>query len=110
MDEDRVEVIRSKTMKKKSDDELHRIIAGTRDTEWEPEAIEAARRVLKNRYLEPTEAQQERASQLDMETVLTREQVEKTVKYAREKGERPDLSGADLSECVIDLRNALFGN
>jgi len=47
-------------MEKKSDDELRKIVADTSGSEmiWEPEAIEAAKRILSDRGLEPSEAQQ----------------------------------------------------
>jgi hypothetical protein len=49
LSDERIEVIQNKTMKNKTLDELNKILNGSSGTNWEPEAVEAARRELQIR-------------------------------------------------------------
>jgi hypothetical protein len=49
LSDERIEVIQNKTMKNNTLDELNKILNGSSGMNWEPEAIEAARRELQIR-------------------------------------------------------------
>lgn len=82
LSDERIEVIQNKTMKNKTLDELKKIVNGSSGTNWEPEAIEAARREIQIRItpsVEISQANPDRPSGLDFnssgEAVLLLKQI-----------------------------------